>query len=122
MCDMSPPTRWIAREQILGVEDADDVLRLVSPQRQAGVGAGERRLDDLLRGIVGVDCPHGGAVDHHVGDFQFAEPEQIVDILGLAFLHFAVLGGNLDEAFDLDVGENFLMRGFADAEKGQDRA
>ena len=65
---------------------------------------------------------HGGAVDHHVGDFELAEAEEVLDVLGLALLHLAVLGGDLDQAFDLDVGEDVLMRGLAHAEQPQDRA
>ena len=77
---------------------------------------------DLLRRIVGVDRHHLGAVDHHVGDFELAEPEDVLDVFGLADLHLAVLGGDLHEPLDLDVGQDFLLRALLDAEHPQDRA
>ena len=72
--------------------------------------------------IVGVDRHHLGAVDHHVGHFEVAEAEDILDVFGLAHLHLAVLGRFLDQPLDLDVGEDFLLRAFLDAQHPQDRA
>ena len=72
--------------------------------------------------IVGVDRHHFGAVNHHVGDFEVAEAEDVVDVFGLADFHLAVLGRHLDEPFDFHVGENFVARRFLDAEHAQDRA
>ena len=71
----------------------------------------EHGVDDLLRRIVGIDRHHLGAVDHHVGDLKLAEPEHVLDVFGLADLHLAVLGRLLHQPLDLDVGEDFLVRG-----------
>ena len=88
--------------------------------RQSGMrvyGRLEHRLDDLLGRVVGIDRHHLGAVDHHVGDLQLAEAEDVVDVFGLADRHLAVLGGLLDQPLDLDVGQDLVMRGFLDAEQ-----
>ena len=95
---------------------------LLAPQRDARVLGLEHGIDDLLRRIVGVDRHHLGAMDHDVGDFELAEAEDILDVFGLALLHLAVLGRHLHQSFDLDIGQDFLLRGFPDAEQPQDRA
>ena len=82
------------------------------PDRHARVGAREDVVDDLLVRLGEVDGVHVGAVDHHVGHFELAEAEEVVDELGLALLHLAVLGGDLDQPLDLDVGQDLLVRGF----------
>jgi len=41
-------------QQILGMQDADDVLGRPAPQRQAGDGRGQDGADDLLGRVVGV--------------------------------------------------------------------
>ena len=88
-----------------------------APQRHARVrGAASTALDDVLRRIVGVDGDHLGAMDHHVGDFELAEAEDVVDVFGLADRHLAVLGRFLDQPLDLDVGQDLVLRGFLDAE------
>ena len=45
-----------------------------------------------LRWIVGIDRHHFGAVNHHVGDFEIAEAENVLDVFGFALFHLAVLG------------------------------
>ena len=102
-------------QQVLGVQDADDVFRRTAPQRNARVFGAQHRVDDLLRRIVGVDRHHLGAVDHDVGHFELAQAKDVLDVFGLAVLHLAVLGRLLDQAFDLDVGQDFVMRAFGDA-------
>ena len=72
-------------------------------------------------GSVDVDRMHVGAVDHDVGDLELAEAEEVVDVLGLGLLHLAVLGRHLDQALDLDIGEDVLVRRLADAEQAKDR-
>ena len=64
---VSPPAALDRAQQILGVDDADDVLRLVSQSGHAGVGGRQDLVDDLVRRLVGVDRVHVGAVDHDVG-------------------------------------------------------
>jgi hypothetical protein len=60
-------------------------------------------------------------MNHHVGHFQIAEPENVLDVFRLTNLHLAVLGGDLDESFDFGVGEDFQLRAFPDAEHAQQR-
>ena len=79
-------------QQILGVQDADDVLGLFAPQRDARVFGLEHGIDDCLRRIVGIDCHHFGAVNHHIGDFEVAKAEHVLDVFGFALFHLAVLG------------------------------
>ena len=64
----------------------------------------------LSGGSPDVDRVHVGAVDHDVGDFEFAEAEEVVDVFRLRLLHLAVLGRDLDQAFDLGVGQDLLVR------------
>ena len=109
-------------QQILGVQHADDVFRLVAPQRDAGVFGGQHLAHQFLRRQVGIDHHHLGAMDHDVGDCQIAEAEHIVDVLGLAAFDLAVLGRFLHQPFDLGIGQDFMLRGFLHAEQPQDRA
>ena len=60
-------------QQILGVEDADDVFRLVAPQGNAGVFGREHLAHQILRRQVGVDHHHLGAMNHHVGNLKLAQ-------------------------------------------------
>ena len=55
-------------QQILGVQHADDVFRLLAPQRDAGVLRGQHLAHQILRRQIGVHRHHLGAMDHHVGN------------------------------------------------------
>ena len=88
-------------QQILGVQHADDVFRLVAPQRDAGVFGRQHLAHQFVRRQVGVDHHHRGAVDHDVGDREIAEAEDIVDVFGLAAFDLAVLGRFFHQPFDL---------------------
>ncbi len=109
-------------QQILGVQHADDVFRLVAPQRNAGVFGGQHLAHQFVRRQVGIDHHHRGAVDHDVGDGEVAEAEDIVNVFGLAAFDPAVHGGFLHQPFDLGVGEDFVLRGFLHAEQAQNPA
>ena len=54
-------------QQILGVDDADDVVDRAAPQRHARERALENAAHDRFRRIVGVDRAHGGAMHHDIG-------------------------------------------------------
>jgi len=58
-------------------------------------------------------------MDHHVGDREIAEAEDVVNVLGLGAFHLAVFGGFVDEAFDLHICEDLVLRGFLDAEQAK---
>ena len=101
------------------MQHADDVLRLVAPERNAGVFGGEHLAHQLFRRHVGIDRHHGGAMNHDVGYGQITEAEDIVDVFGLAAFDDAVLGGFFHEPFDFGVGQDFMLRGFLYATQAQ---
>ena len=102
---VSQPARAERRQQILGVQDADDILRLVLPDRNARVSASfMSSIENLGRRIVGVDHFHLGAMNHDVGDLQIAQIEHAAEHLRVALGHGAFLGLQIDGA------ANFLMR------------
>ena len=98
-------------EEILGMDDADDILRLVLPDGNAGMRPGQDLLDDLRR-----------RARRHRRErmlvrwtmtsktLELAEAEEVVDVLGLLLLDLAVLGRDFDQACDLVVGEDVLVR------------
>ena len=56
-------------QQVLGVQDADDVLRLAAPERQrASPATASTALTMSSGGSSASTRDHLGAVDHHVGD------------------------------------------------------
>ena len=75
--------------------------------------------DDFAGGWSMSSDLHVGAVDHHVGDCEFGEIERAADDRALAHLHRAVLGRDVDQAFDLGAGQHFVVRDFLDAEQAQ---
>ena len=85
-------------QQILGVQHADDVLRLVAPQRNAGVFGRQHLAHQLLRRQVGVDHHHLGAVDHDVGDLQLAQVEQAAEHVAVLLLDLALVVQQVDRA------------------------
>ena len=100
------------RSKILGVQDANDVLRSAAPERNARVLRFQDRVDDLSGRIVGVNRHHLGAVDHDVGHFQLAEAKDILDVFRPPDLHFAVFRGDFDQPLDLGLAQNLMMRAF----------
>ena len=60
-------------QEVLGVQDADDVLGLSLPQRHPRDLRFQHRLDHLLGRVVGANRDHLGAVDHDVGDGEIAQ-------------------------------------------------
>ena len=85
-------------QQVLGVQDADDVLRRVAPQRNARDRRGEHGLDDVLGRIVGVDGDHLGAMDHHVVDGEVAQVEQAAEHVAIVLLDAALVVQQVDRA------------------------
>ena len=53
---------------------------------------------------------------------KVAEAEDVVDVLGLAAFDPAMHGRFLHQPFDLGIGEDFVLRGFLDAEQAQNPA
>jgi hypothetical protein len=110
-------------QQVLGVDDADDVVGLAAPHRHARIGAFEDLGDDVRRFLkVAIDHLHRGAVDHDVGDFQLGEVEQAAEAIALLLDHRAFLVQHLDRAADFLLRAQHRSRivGEIDAEDLQD--
>ncbi|MNL71789.1 hypothetical protein D3C87_1970020 [compost metagenome] len=58
------------------MDHANDVVGGAAPEGHAGIGAVQHGAHRDLRRIVGIHRTHGRAVDHDIGQFQFAEIEQ----------------------------------------------
>ncbi|MGY4423612.1 hypothetical protein ACVWY2_006061 [Bradyrhizobium sp. JR6.1] len=105
-------------QQILGVEHADDVLRLLAPQRDAGVFARQHLAHQFLGRQVGIDHGHLGAVDHHVGDLQFAEVQQPAEHVAVLLLDLAFVMQQIDRAAQaFGRRQDGLMRADLDAKQ-----
>ena len=97
------------------MQDADDVLGRVAPQRHARHRRGEHRLDRLLGRQAGVDHDHLGAVDHHVGDGEVAQVEQAAEHVAILLLDAALAMQEIDRAAQLLVRREHRLV-FADPE------
>ena len=105
-------------QQVLGVQDADDVLGLVAPQRDARELGLEHCVDDLFGRIVGVDRHHLGAMDHDIGHRQVAQIEQAAHHVAVVLLDAASRCSEIDRRRDLRAGQDRLSSPIADAEAG----
>ena len=56
-------------------------------------------------------------MNHHVGNFELAKTENVLDVFGLDFLKLAVLGGGLDQSLDFGIRQNLLLRSLSDAKQ-----
>ncbi len=104
--DASPPHDDQRAQEILGVQDADDVVRIAPPQRQARIGRFDRLAHHLLRRQVGVDEPHLGPVDHHVADRHLRELEQAAEHVAVGALDLALAVQDVDRAHQLLVARD----------------
>ena len=75
--------------EVLGVDDADDVLRLAAEDRDAGVRRVDRLLEDLGRRGLGVDHLDVAAVHHHLLHLALAEVERPEEEVAVRPLHRA---------------------------------
>ena len=85
-------------QQILGVQHADDIFRLVAPQRDSRVFGRQHLAHQFLRRQVGVDHHHFGAMNHHVGDLQFAQVQQAAEHVAVLLLDLALVMKQIDRA------------------------
>jgi hypothetical protein len=60
-------------QQRLGMQHADDVVRIVPPQRQPGVRAGQHLLHDVFRRLVDIDRDDLLAVRDDIGDLDIGQ-------------------------------------------------
>ena len=99
-------------QEIARVQDADDVVGLVLA-RAAGACAGDAMAWAMIsRGGRSISSDLMAlAVDHHVGDGEFAEIERAAQAIARRSISScAVLGGDVDQAFDLGAGEHVVVR------------
>ena len=88
-------------QQILGVDHADDVFRIVAVERQAGVRGFERLAQDVGGGLVGVDHLDPRAVEHHLLDRTVREVERAQDAVAVLLLDHAFGMAELQGTGDL---------------------
>ncbi len=93
--------------QILGGEDADDVLRMAAPKRQTAVMRRDHGVQQLALGQVGIEAHHVGAMKHHIAHFQFPQIQNAADHVAVFAFDIAFAQMQFDRAAD------FLMRLFA---------
>ena len=67
----------------------------------AGIGRGHHFAHEFVRGQVGVERQHLGAMDHDVGDGQFLEVEQAAEHVAVGAGDAAFLVHQIDGAFQL---------------------
>ena len=92
---LGPARRLDGAEQVLGVDDADDVVGLGAIDRDARVGRFQHLADDGVHRLVGVDHHDAAAMGHDVAHRAVAEIEHRLQhrLLGgrrLAFLAVAM--------------------------------
>ena len=83
------------------MQEADDVLRLPAPYRQARVRRGQHLAHDLPGRQICADRGHLRAVDHHVGDGQVLEIEKAAEHVAVGPFDAAFLMQQIDRAFQL---------------------
>jgi hypothetical protein len=88
-------------QEVLGVQHADDVLRLAAVERQARVVGVEAEPQDLARGQVGVDHLDAGAVEHDLLDRALMQVERAQKPVAVFLLHHALGMADGQRAHDL---------------------
>ena len=108
-------------EQILGMDDADDVLRLVLPDRHAACRASPGSSSMTFSGgsAISTECM---LVRWTMTSATSSSPKRkrLWMYSAWRLLHLAVLGRDLDQAFDLAVGQDLLVRRLAHAEQARE--
>ena len=96
------------RQQVLGVEHADDVVDVLLVDRDARVALAHDGLDDLAQRGVDLERDHVHARDHDLVGALLAELEHAADHLLLLGLDGALLGAALDEDAQLLAGDGLV--------------
>ena len=105
-------------QQILGVQHTDDVLRLVTPERDAGVFGGEHLAHQLFCRKVRIDHHHFGAMNHDVGDVEIFQVEQAAEHVAILLLDTAFMMHQIDRtAQPLGRRQQILMRANRNAQQ-----
>ena len=91
--------------QVLGVGDADDVVDPVLLDRDAAVAGGQRRLERVAHGGVGLDRHHVGPRRHDLAGHRVAEVDDGVDEGALVLLDHVLLVRHVGHGLELGVGD-----------------
>ncbi len=107
-------------QEILGVQYADDIVRLAAPDRHPRIGRIDHLADEFMRRQIGIDRVHFGPVNHHVLDDEFAQLEQAAEHVAFGALHAAFPVQEIDGALQfLVAGEQRMLDRHVDAEELQ---
>src|SRR5690606_11352711 len=91
-------------DDVLHVQDSDDVLRVLAPERNSRMAAGEGGLDDLPGGKVRVQHLHRAAVNHDVRDIDHRQVQDAAQRAPVAAVHEAFGVVVFHRATDLPMG------------------
>ncbi len=83
---VAAPVALQVRQQVLGVQDADDVVEALLEHRQPGVAGGDDHVEHLVDRVVDVDGADADAGHHHLVDALVPELDDPVDHLLLVLL------------------------------------
>ena len=101
------------REQVLGVENADDHVDRALVHRHARVQVLPQPRQDLGRCHLDVEADHIGPRHHDRADGCVLELEHLVDHLPLFALDHALAGAHVDEGPQLFLGQHRLVDALA---------
>ena len=90
--------------EVLEVGDAEDVVLVLTDDRDAGEAAAQRERQRLPHGLAALDPDHVGARHHDLAGEGVAELEDGVDHLPLAALDHLALLGQVDQLAQLGLG------------------
>ena len=99
------PARPLGAHEVLRVGDPDDVVDPVPLHRDAAVAGGQRPLERVVHGDVGLDRHHVGPRRHHLARHGVAEVDDGVDERALVALDHVLLVGDVGHGLQLGVGD-----------------
>ena len=104
-------------EQIFHIGDADDVIRVVVVDGDAGVPFLHRDFDDLLERIVDLHRKHLRAVRHDVANVHIVKFKNVVDHFLLGVFNHALFLAHIHHHADFLRGDVLLIRVRVEAEQ-----
>ena len=105
------------------MQDADDIVRLPTPERHAGVGRSDDLAHELVGRQVGVDEPHFGAMNHHIRHRDLGQLQKAAEHIALVSLDFPFAVKNVDRSHQLLMaGNSRIQIDKRDAAQTQDAA
>ena len=97
----------ISAQQVFGMNHADNIVRIVAPQWQAGIGRGQHLAHQVFGREVNADGAHFGAVNHHIRNLQVFQVKQAAHHITVRALHTALAVQQVNRALQLLMtGEN----------------